>query len=389
MFNRGPGGGGDGGFFANFFGGPMVNPNQRFDHQYSCYPVSFLGREDAESGNKIMLPPSALDSLARSNIQYPMLFEISNGSSQRTHCGVLEFVAEEGTCYIPYWMMQNLLLSEGDLVRIMNTSLPKGSYVKLRPVSSDFLNIHNPRAVLESCLRNFATLTVGDCVAIMYNNKRYEIEVMECKPANAICIIETDVNVDFAPPRDFNEQQQQGGAPLGIPGGGHGAMSSASSASSSVNDPLNFGNRGADGLVDLTRDGAASSNPPGSPDKFDAESIHSSASSRIFGGAGLRLDGKAPKLASEVGTPRNGGANGNGSDTDEEPWKSKRIPGGVRRQPPYGYNTGNMSAKEAYALPSATGKLMVVLVSFFFFGLYPGSWSFLTRGKKQLQHGLG
>lgn len=76
---------------------------------------------------------------------------------------MLEFVAEEGTCYIPYWMMQNLCTREGDVIRIINTSLPKGSFVKLQPVSQDFLNIHNPRAVLETTLRNFATLTVGDC----------------------------------------------------------------------------------------------------------------------------------------------------------------------------------------------------------------------------------
>ena len=29
-------------------------------------------------------------------------------ASRTTHCGVLEFVADEGKVYIPYWMMQNL-----------------------------------------------------------------------------------------------------------------------------------------------------------------------------------------------------------------------------------------------------------------------------------------
>merc|ERR1719145_37972 len=102
-------------------------------------------------------------------------------------------------------MMSNMCLQEGDLVRVANTSLPKGTYVKLQPVSSDFLDIHNPRAVLENSLRNFATLTVGDCVVIDYNQKRYEIEIVECKPGNAISIIEADVNVDFAPPKDYKE----------------------------------------------------------------------------------------------------------------------------------------------------------------------------------------
>lgn len=34
-------------------------------------------------------------------------------SGKKTHCGVLEFSAAEGTCYLPFWMMQNLLLEEG------------------------------------------------------------------------------------------------------------------------------------------------------------------------------------------------------------------------------------------------------------------------------------
>merc|ERR1719216_120248 len=106
-------------------------------------------------------------------------------------------------------MLCNLLLQEGDMVRVTNTSLPKGSFVKLQPVSSDFLDIHNPRAVLENSLRNFATLTVGDCVVIDYNDKKYEIEIVECKPAKAISIIEADVNVDFAPPKDYKEPERE------------------------------------------------------------------------------------------------------------------------------------------------------------------------------------
>lgn len=40
-----------------------------------------------------------------------MLFKVENGRSGRfTHCGVLEFIADEGCAYLPHWMMQNLLL---------------------------------------------------------------------------------------------------------------------------------------------------------------------------------------------------------------------------------------------------------------------------------------
>ena len=39
------------------------------------------------------------------NIQWPVLFEIVNPLNRKsTHCGVQEFDAEEGVCYLPYWV---------------------------------------------------------------------------------------------------------------------------------------------------------------------------------------------------------------------------------------------------------------------------------------------
>jgi ubiquitin fusion degradation protein 1 len=39
-----------------------------------------------------------------------MLFEISNVKEQRkSHCGVLEFVAEEGVAYMPYWVRAQVI----------------------------------------------------------------------------------------------------------------------------------------------------------------------------------------------------------------------------------------------------------------------------------------
>ncbi|TKY75443.1 Ubiquitin fusion degradation protein 1-like [Spatholobus suberectus] len=40
---------------------------------------------------------------------------------------------------------------------------------------------------------------------VTYNNKKYYIDIIETKPANAISIIETDCEVDFAPPLDYKE----------------------------------------------------------------------------------------------------------------------------------------------------------------------------------------
>ncbi|MQM02423.1 hypothetical protein Taro_035190, partial [Colocasia esculenta] len=155
------------------------------------------------------MPPSALDRLASLHIDYPMLFELRNSATERvSHCGVLEFIAEEGMIYMPYWMMENMLLQEGDIVRVKNVTLPKGTYVKLQPHTQDFLDISNPKAILETALRSFSCLTTGDSIMVAYNNKKYYIDIVETKPSSAISIIETDCEVDFAPPLDYKEPER-------------------------------------------------------------------------------------------------------------------------------------------------------------------------------------
>ncbi len=42
------------------------------------------------------------------HVEYPMLFKAESTSSGRfTHCGVLEFVAEEGVVYMPHWVSKS------------------------------------------------------------------------------------------------------------------------------------------------------------------------------------------------------------------------------------------------------------------------------------------
>lgn len=56
------------------------------------------------------MPPSALETLSSLDINFPMLFKLSNNRNKKqTHCGVLEFVADEGKIYIPYWVFINFI----------------------------------------------------------------------------------------------------------------------------------------------------------------------------------------------------------------------------------------------------------------------------------------
>lgn len=156
------------------------------------------------------MPPSALDRLTQLNIQYPMLFKLTNqNAGKTTHCGVLEFVADEGRVYLPYWMMRNMLLEEGAIIQLESISLPVATFAKFQPQSTDFLDITNPKAVLEQALRHFACLTQGDTIGIFYNDKLYELCVLETKPGSAVTIIECDMNVEFAAPVGYQDPAEK------------------------------------------------------------------------------------------------------------------------------------------------------------------------------------
>jgi len=170
-----------------------------------AYPSSFMENKDhLEDGDKIILPSTSLYELSIRNVTYPMTFKIENTHTQRViHAGVLEFVAEEGTCFMPLWMMKNLLLRDGDIVTIESVGLPKGKSVKLQPCSKTFLDVENHKELLERSLVRFSCLTVGELLPIKYNTTVYEVEVLEMDPRPAACIIECDLTVEFAPPKDW------------------------------------------------------------------------------------------------------------------------------------------------------------------------------------------
>lgn len=213
-------GGLDAGGFARFMQNGMdprfPRPPRAYDEYFKAYSMAMLpGKErlNVSYGGKIIMPPSALAHLTNLEIESPWFFELRNtGSSEacRTHAGVLEFIADEGNVHLPAWMMRTLGLSEGDPIRLTGATLPKGKMVKIQPQTVDFLEISDPKAVLEQAFRNFSALTPGDIVEISYNCLTFEILIMEITPnADGISIIETDLEVDFAPPKGYVEPTPQ------------------------------------------------------------------------------------------------------------------------------------------------------------------------------------
>ena len=110
--------------------------------------------------------------------------------------------------------MRSLLLDPGDLLQIKSTDLPSGSFIKLQPQSPAFLDISDPKAVLENVFRSYSCLTKGDIFSFNYVDQIHEVAVLEVKPdkdSHSISVQETDLSVDFAAPVGYVEPERNSG----------------------------------------------------------------------------------------------------------------------------------------------------------------------------------
>jgi len=134
--------------------------------------------------------------------------------AKKSYVGVLEFSAEEDMCHLPVWLMDNLFLEEGAEVILRNVTLDKGTFMKFRPHETKFIDLPDPKAILERELTNYATVFQGDTINIHHAGRDYLIDVVECQPKPQICIVEADVNLDFEAPLDYVEPAPVHKAPV-------------------------------------------------------------------------------------------------------------------------------------------------------------------------------
>ncbi|KAJ8899531.1 hypothetical protein K2173_018505 [Erythroxylum novogranatense] len=169
------------------------------------------------NGDKIKLPPSCFTALSDEGAfdKGPLYFQLlvvhhegpsemtSSDSKQKkqktTHSGVLEFTAEEGSVGLPPHVWNNLFSADAPkapLVEVRYVWLPKGTYAKLQPDVVGFSDVPNHKAILETSLRQHATLSVGDMITVNHGILIYKLRVLELKPSTSISVLETDIEVD-------------------------------------------------------------------------------------------------------------------------------------------------------------------------------------------------
>jgi ubiquitin fusion degradation protein 1 len=111
-------------------------------------------------------------------------------------------------------MMNRLGINVGDIIQVKSTDLPPGNLIKLKPQSTAFLDISDPRAVLENAFRGFSCLTKGDIFQFSYNDSTYDMLVEAVQPETekmGIVTMETDLKVEFSAPVGYVEPERQSG----------------------------------------------------------------------------------------------------------------------------------------------------------------------------------
>ena len=209
--------------------------------------LSKKANSKALQGDKIVLPPSALEQLlsaatvtvisdewspssafdpfnphtfsndnrtriveGRQNLPQPLTFRVvspSNGNI--AYAGIREFSADEDEVEISSFLERVLGLEghdDGSALTIHAQQLPKGTYVRLRPLEAGY-DPEDWRALLERHMRTtFTTLMKGEILSVPGGGKdEYRFLIDKIVPeGDAICIVDTDLEVDI---EALNEEQ--------------------------------------------------------------------------------------------------------------------------------------------------------------------------------------
>ena len=155
----------------------------------------------------------------RQQLPQPLTFRIVNPQNGNiAYAGVREFSAEEDHIGLSQFLRQALgckqddlesvALEEGaDAVRLTVhvQQLPKGTFVRLRPLESGY-DPEDWKALLERHMRDtFTTLTKGEILCVPSGKDEYRFLIDKVVPeGEGICIVDTDLEVDI---EALNEEQ--------------------------------------------------------------------------------------------------------------------------------------------------------------------------------------
>ncbi|KAI4849877.1 ubiquitin fusion degradation protein [Aureobasidium sp. EXF-8845] len=164
-------------------------------HSYSSYYAGSSRSSHRSEDSKNQLP-------------HPLTFRLVNADNSRVvYAGIREFSAEEGCATLSTFLQQALdLKDDGAQVTIHARQIPKGTFVKLRPLEAGY-DPDDWKALLEQHLRsNYTTLTRGEVLVVpgpAREEFRFLIDSFQPE-SDAVCVVDTDLEVDI---EALNEEQ--------------------------------------------------------------------------------------------------------------------------------------------------------------------------------------
>jgi ubiquitin fusion degradation protein 1 len=177
--------------------------NNFFQKEYVCLSInqktsmskSRISKLDA--GDKIILPPSALDLLTKFNAQTPFTFVLRNkkNDNEIVYAGVIEFTAPEKIVYVPSWMMSILKIQNKTKLFVDSVNIPKATNVVFK-VGSIIAEKTNPTDILEYVLRDKLILHEDMVLYISFLDKIICIEVQKTNPSYYVRI--NDVDLEYS-----------------------------------------------------------------------------------------------------------------------------------------------------------------------------------------------
>lgn len=187
----------------------MITTNNFFQKEYLCYPLIHHPDMDDKTLNrvqrsrKIILPTTALEQLSHyqtDGSNGPMVFKLMN-KEKVVYATVEQFYGDEKVMFVPDSFMVELGINPGERVQIDKVTIPKAEFIQFKP-DPQFLQLSNPKIVLERYLRDYTILYRDQIIPLSYLGKIYNIVVQQTKPTDVVLIIDADIQIDFVQPTD-------------------------------------------------------------------------------------------------------------------------------------------------------------------------------------------
>lgn len=165
---------------------------------------------ELENSNKTLLPAACIPDLnLESGITY---IEISSDiTDKKAVCAIHEYTESPGIIFMPARIMDAMGIDACDNVKVVQkTDIPKGEYIKIKPFQKAFIELSNPKVILEKHISQYyPILTKGEVINILFGDVNYQIEIVETKPSNSIQTTNCDINLDFDRPVDMVDECEE------------------------------------------------------------------------------------------------------------------------------------------------------------------------------------